>query len=121
MQTINTTTFKQRLEEEKGIVVNRLKDIGAVKDVRDPENWIATPQDINNDSADPNEVADRIDSYEGNNALVQEFEGRLREIDAALGKIEKGTYGVCEVCGATIEEDRLMANPAAKTCKAHMH
>ena len=43
------------------------------------------------------------------------------EIDAALEKMEKGTYGICEVCNKPIEEDRLEANPAAKTCKEHMN
>ena len=38
----------------------------------------------------------------------------------ALEKIEKGEYGTCEVCAAEIEEDRLEANPSARTCKAHV-
>jgi RNA polymerase-binding transcription factor DksA len=44
----------------------------------------------------------------------------LNTVVHALGKIEAGTYGVCEVSGMDIEEDRLEANPAARTCKAHM-
>ena len=41
-------------------------------------------------------------------------------VDEALEKIEKGTYGICETGGEKIEEDRLEANPSARTCKAHM-
>jgi RNA polymerase-binding transcription factor DksA len=51
------------------------------------------------------------------------LEVRYNEIKSALKKIEEsapGAYGLCEVGGEQIEEDRLEANPAARTCKAHM-
>jgi RNA polymerase-binding protein DksA len=40
----------------------------------------------------------------------------LGEIDAALARIEEGTYGVCERCGQPIGEERLDALPWAKLC-----
>ena len=40
----------------------------------------------------------------------------LSEIDAALGRIEDGTYGVCTVCGGPIGEERLEAVPYATLC-----
>jgi RNA polymerase-binding protein DksA len=53
---------------------------------------------------------------------VQALAGTLREtlqdIDAALGKIEQGTYGLCESCGRPIAEARLEAMPAARLCIA---
>jgi Tfp pilus assembly PilM family ATPase len=49
------------------------------------------------------------------------FEVGLQEVMTALTKIEEGTYGTCEVSGDEIETDRLEANPAARTCKAHMN
>jgi len=36
-----------------------------------------------------------------------------------LKKIEDGTYGICEVGGEEIPEDRLDANPSARTCIEH--
>ncbi len=36
-------------------------------------------------------------------------------------RIEDGTYGVCTVSGEEIETERLEADPAAKTCKAHLN
>ena len=59
-------------------------------------------------------------SYEGNTALVSELEGRLKEVDLALKKIKENAFGTCEVGGEAIEADRLMANPAARTCKKHI-
>ena len=40
----------------------------------------------------------------------------LAQIDAALRRIEDGTYGTCEVCGKPIGADRLRAIPWAKLC-----
>lgn len=52
-------------------------------------------------------------------ALITQAEQHLAEIDAALARIEEGTYGRCEVCGEEIPEGRLRARPAARTCIAH--
>lgn len=40
----------------------------------------------------------------------------LKKIDKALKKIEEGTYGICEACGAEIDEKRLMVRPEATLC-----
>ena len=37
-------------------------------------------------------------------------------VDAALARIEAGTYGVCARCGEPIGVDRLRARPAAELC-----
>ena len=40
------------------------------------------------------------------------------EIDDALLRIERGEYGVCDVCGKPIEIARLEAVPTARLCEA---
>ncbi len=40
----------------------------------------------------------------------------LKDIDAALDKIEKGQYGICEGCDEPINEKRLEVNPTARYC-----
>ncbi len=40
----------------------------------------------------------------------------LREIEAALRRIEEGTYGKCERCGADIQPARLELVPHARLC-----
>jgi DnaK suppressor protein len=52
-----------------------------------------------------------IDYTLGDNA-----EQVLSEIDAALGRIEDGTYGTCTSCGGEIPRERLEANPSAALC-----
>lgn len=40
----------------------------------------------------------------------------LEEVDAALARIDAGTYGACEVCGKPIGAERLAAIPWARLC-----
>ncbi|TMW73143.1 TraR/DksA C4-type zinc finger protein [Alteribacter natronophilus] len=48
-------------------------------------------------------------------ALLNQAKNHLNEIDHALEKMEKGTYGVCEQSGEQIPLERLEANPLART------
>jgi RNA polymerase-binding transcription factor DksA len=40
----------------------------------------------------------------------------VRELESALLRIARGTYGVCEECGAGIDYQRLRAHPTALRC-----
>jgi RNA polymerase-binding transcription factor DksA len=51
-------------------------------------------------------------------ALVRQVELHLAEIDAAVVRVNLGTYGTCERCGKPIGEERLTARPVARTCIA---
>jgi sigma-B regulation protein RsbU (phosphoserine phosphatase) len=44
----------------------------------------------------------------------------LHEVDAALEKIDAGSYGICELCSGEIEEGYLRANPVARICLSHL-
>jgi DnaK suppressor protein len=48
--------------------------------------------------------------------LERQLKGDLKEIEAALVKIKKGTYGICENCKNAIDEKRLEVKPAAIYC-----
>lgn len=50
--------------------------------------------------------------------LDDEDRRRLEEIEAALARVESGTYGRCEECGARIAAARLEAEPATRWCVA---
>jgi RNA polymerase-binding transcription factor DksA len=49
-------------------------------------------------------------------SLLDESRIRAGELAAAIGRVEVGTYGVCERCGRMIGRDRLEALPAARLC-----
>ncbi|MEZ4210636.1 MAG: TraR/DksA C4-type zinc finger protein [Patescibacteria group bacterium] len=55
-----------------------------------------------------------------NDAIMTNLETTLNEVEAALAKIEDGSYGVCESSGDYISEERLTAYPAARTCDSEM-
>jgi sigma-B regulation protein RsbU (phosphoserine phosphatase) len=44
----------------------------------------------------------------------------LNEVDAALERMANGTYGLCETCHETIEQDRLLADPLVCYCLDHL-
>jgi RNA polymerase-binding transcription factor len=41
---------------------------------------------------------------------------KLQDVERALGKLDEGTYGVCDACGGPIDPDRLEAIPWATRC-----
>ncbi len=71
---------------------------------------------------DPDDFPDEIDS--ASSEVNLQFTGRLREreqgliskIDAALEKIEEGSFGECRLCGEDIGVKRLKARPVAELC-----
>jgi RNA polymerase-binding transcription factor DksA len=48
--------------------------------------------------------------------LLQNEEQLLAEIEAALGRLDQGTFGQCEACGKPIAKMRLHALPYARQC-----
>ena len=49
-------------------------------------------------------------------ALLAHAEARLAEVDAAVERMDARAYGVCEVCGGSVGEDRLRALPTTRRC-----
>ena len=45
---------------------------------------------------------------------LEDWAAELSEIEAALRRLDDGTYGLCEVCGKPIPDERLEANPTAR-------
>jgi RNA polymerase-binding transcription factor DksA len=115
----DTANFRSVLTEEKNRLETELSSIGR-KNPSNPNDWEALPEETGQ-QPDVLDAGSLIEAYEGNTAILKELETRYNEVLAALERIEKGTYGICEVSGEEIEEERLAADPAAKTCKAHLN
>ncbi len=49
-------------------------------------------------------------------ALIGQARAHLTAIDAALRKVDCGTYEICDMCGGPIGAERLAARPASLTC-----
>lgn len=108
-----------KLEEEKALLISELKEIGMIVDENTGE-WEAVPEQ-QSPTADENDLADKFESYEERSDMLKTLKHRYQEIISALSKMDGSGFGICEVCGAPIEADRMTANPAASTCKAHMN
>jgi DnaK suppressor protein len=98
--------LKLKLEEELDLVSQELADLGH--------------EDIDPTATEPDELADRQEANEESAGETGVLSARQKEIVFALKRMQDGTYGMCEECGEKIEEDRLEANPAARTCRMHM-
>lgn len=108
--------FRKLLEEEIALLEEELKTVGRVNP-DNPSDWEPIPKDMDIDSADENELADKIENFEGNSGILKNLEASYNEAKSALKKMDEGKYGICEVCGNEIEEDRLKVSLSAKTCK----
>ena len=112
------SAYKSALEEELALLEKELQTVGRINP-ENPNDWEATAEPVT-ETAEMESVASEITDFEDRSAIEFELEERYNDIKRALGAIEAGTYGVCHVCKGAIEADRLHANPAASTCKAHM-
>lgn len=67
-------------------------------------------------SVDSAEQAQERENDEVVDAIGNETRASIAEIEAALERIEAGTYGLCDQCGEPIGEGRLNAIPEATRC-----
>lgn len=104
---IDITKLKSSIKAKRAIIVSRIKrlrkeDPFAVQD----RSLIVEP---GTDAAD-------LFGHEQVAVLEERLKEELKEIEKALVKIKKNTYGVCEKCSKNIALDRLSAKPSAIFC-----
>jgi len=63
----------------------------------------------------------KLDAAMARAGRTEEFERLVQEVDAALGRMEKGKYGLCEKCHEPIEPERLQADPLMCFCVDHLN
>lgn len=80
-----------------------------------PGDWEPVPSETGTES-DIIDQADVATNRDTTSAIFADLEARYDTVLAALARIEKGAYGLCEVCGSAVEEARLAADPTATTC-----
>ncbi len=70
------------------------------------------PTTGNHMADDATEVAEQAKTL----ALRGHLESMLKEVDRAIVRAERGTYGICERCRNPISEERLKVMPSATLC-----
>lgn len=114
---MNTEYFAQKLAEEKIRLESEMSEIGR-KNPLVPDDWEVVPAETGSEP-DSIDQASNVTENEDNAAVLADLEARYDTVLFAQRSIEKGVYGICEVCNEPIEEARLNADPAAMTCIAH--
>jgi RNA polymerase-binding protein DksA len=109
--TLDTGHFKQRLLDERQRAQEAL-------DYLHDENESQLEDDREEIQSDnhPGDMATSTFDRELDYTLEENVERALGEIDAALQRIENGTYGTCVNCGEPIAQERLEALPWATLC-----
>jgi DnaK suppressor protein len=102
------------MEQIKDKLNRELEDLRAQLALYKSEDPLADP-----DQGSSRTFDDVITVSEGHDRVVATRLGlkqRAAEVEAALKKIEAGTYGVCERCNQKINEERLAALTTATLC-----
>jgi RNA polymerase-binding protein DksA len=113
MSTIDTDRIRERLHAERERVAAALaylerENPGSLEE----ETGELTAADSNHMGDVATQTYDREMDY----SLAENDEHVLRAIDAALARVDDGTYGICRTCGNRIDEGRLEARPWADQC-----
>ena len=114
MSPVDTDRFRQALLEERQRVVAAISNLHA----ENPSSLTEDAGELVSSSADnhPGDLATETFDRELDYTLEENSEHVLAEIDAALKRIEDGTFGRCQRCGREIDEARLEAIPYATKC-----
>lgn len=73
------------------------------------------PDRLTDNAASDTDAKEEI-SHERMEALENELKLLMKDIEQALERIKKGTYGKCHSCGKMINDDRLAIKPTALYC-----
>jgi RNA polymerase-binding transcription factor DksA len=102
---------RARLEAGRRGVVDRIESLSReLGGILDASVLVAT-----DDEHDPEGASTAFERQQVS-ALLEQAAARLVDIDAAIARLDAGTYGACQHCGAAISPGRLEARPAARTC-----
>jgi len=96
--------YKSKLQHERLLITQELKDLNK-------------PVNMGGDIDHGDEKTDEAEELSNRFGEENDLQKRLGEINAALEKIEKGSYGVCESCGREIESEILDIDPESRLCK----
>ncbi|MGB0098891.1 MAG: TraR/DksA C4-type zinc finger protein [Nocardioides sp.] len=105
------TDPRAQLDEQRRRTVARLAALRG-----DYRGFVEASRDSNADDEHDPEGATIAFERSQVGALIRQAEEQLAQVEAALGRIEDGSYGRCARCALPIPPERLEARPSATTC-----
>ena len=111
-EQLDEGAVRDRLERERarvGELIAELRSEGL------DEEQSAQSGDLTHYDQHPADQGSELFEREKDLAILERLEVDLAEIEAALQRLDEGTYGVVDVTGVPIDPERLDALPAART------
>ena len=109
---MDKATASRRLEEER----TRLQGIRDGLQREQDEGSSETGGELSSIDQHPGDSGTETFEMEKNVSLLEQVDDELLEVEAAVQRLERGTYGTCQVCGRPIGDERLEAMPATRFC-----
>lgn len=113
MQVTDPEAAKARLNSDRDQTLRQIADLE-----REFTAIVASAADGSAGSDDEHDPEGATVAFERQHvaALLDRARTHLEAIDAALRKVDAGSYDICDICGRPIGAERLAARPAALTC-----
>jgi len=116
MTSVDLDQARKTLTDERHTLVHQLSELGA-----DESGELTGEMDFGDAFADAGAAtAERTEVL----GLIEALKTQLSEVDAALSKVNDGSYGSCVDCGKDIGVERLEFRPNSircVSCKALVH
>ncbi len=113
-QHIDAAAVRQRLEAERARLQRDVYERTEGSEVVTPTDPLSDAGGLQSYEADD---ADAMSDTERNQAITRNTEEILSQVNAAIQRLDAGTYGICENCGKPINPRRLEALPYATLCR----
>lgn len=104
---IDIKNFRRKIETHRDAIVSKIKRL------RRDDPFTTEDRSI---IVEPGTDAAQLFSHEQIAVIEGQLKGDLKEIEFAIKKMKKGTYGICERCGKQIDPKRLEVKPQAIYC-----
>lgn len=111
--TLPIEEFQQRLRDEEQRLKHELYQLTSGDDAVSTADALLEGGGLTSDQADD---ADALFQAERNRAIITHTQQLLDQVNAALARIDTGTYGKCTNCGRPIQPARLQALPYVALC-----
>jgi RNA polymerase-binding transcription factor DksA len=109
MTDVQLSDLRAQLEAERADLRDQLAELGIGGGAAEAMTYDANFADSSQVTAEKGEAE----------ALAATLQETLEAVDAALNRMDEGTYGLCERCQAPIAPARLEAMPSATRCIEH--
>jgi DnaK suppressor protein len=108
--TVDPEGVRRVLETERDTLRAEIGEITATP--RDPMASVSFGKRVGEGTSQAVERITQVDA-------AKHLQAKLRDVERALEKLDEGTYGVCDVGGEPIGQERLEAIPWAVRCVEH--